>query len=190
MVDTAERLRDRLESYRQYLRLLARLQLDPRIKSRVGPSDVVQDTLTAALKALDQFRGQSDAELAGWLRQILANKLKEAARHERAIIRDVGREQSLEAAVEESSIRLERWLASEDSSPVLKIQRQEQLLHLAAALERLPDDQRQAVELHYLKGLSVAELSEVMDRSPAAVGSLVRRGLKKLRDQLESAEDG
>jgi RNA polymerase sigma-70 factor (subfamily 1) len=179
MADTPERLRDRLESYRPYLRLLARLELDPRIRTRVDPSDVVQNTLTAALAALDQFRGQTEAELAGWLRQILANELKEATRRERAQMRDVAREQPLEAAVEESSVRLEHWLASEDSAPVERAQRQEQLLHLAAALEQLPADQRQAVELHYLKGVPVAELSEVMGRSRAAVGALVFRGLNQ-----------
>jgi RNA polymerase sigma-70 factor (ECF subfamily) len=62
--------------------------------------------------------------------------------------------------------------------------RQEQLLRLAGALARLPEDQRQAVELHHLKGRPVAEVAEQLGRSPSAVGSLLYRGLKKLRELL------
>src|SRR5436309_5729230 len=105
-----------LESYRDYLRLLARLHLDARLRGKLDPSDVVQETLLKAHEKFDQFRGTSDAELAGWLRQILANSLAEAARRYSAGARDVRRERSLEQAMEESSVQLEKWLA-EDSPP-------------------------------------------------------------------------
>src|ERR1051326_3477933 len=90
-----------LEQYRDYLRLLARLQLDERLQSKLDPSDVVQETLLKAHAKKEQFRGQTDAEMAGWLRQILANTIAESARKYRAGARDVRREQSLEAALEE-----------------------------------------------------------------------------------------
>ena len=68
-----------LERYRAYLHLLARLQLDPRLQSKLDASDVVQQTLVKAHNGRGQFRGQTDAELAGWLRRILANTLTDAA---------------------------------------------------------------------------------------------------------------
>jgi RNA polymerase sigma-70 factor (ECF subfamily) len=173
-----------LEKYRDYLHLLARLQLDPRLKGKLDPSDLVQETLLKAHEKQEQFRGQSDAERAAWLRQILANQLAEAVRRYTTGRRDVDRERSLEAAVEESSARLERWLSSSHSSPDQEAERQEQLLRLAAALAHLPDDQREAVELHHLKGYSVAQLAEHMGRSSGAIGALLYRGLKKLRSLL------
>ena len=67
-----------VESYREYLRLLARLNLDTRLRGRIDPSDLVQQTLLKAHEKRDQFRGKSDAELAAWLRAILANQIADA----------------------------------------------------------------------------------------------------------------
>jgi RNA polymerase sigma-70 factor (ECF subfamily) len=176
-----------LERCREYLRLLARLQLDPRLYGKLDPSDVVQQTLLSAHEKRSQFQGRTEAEFLGWLRQILANHLAGAVRRFRAGLRDVKRERSLEANLEDSAARLELWLAADQSSPSQQAMRHELLIRLAEALGQLPADQRQAIELHHLKGEPVAQVAEQMGRSKTAVVGLLFRGLKKLRRLLKDS---
>jgi len=178
--------RDRaLDQYREYLVMLARLQLDPRLRGKLDPSDVVQQTLLDAHRNQDQFRGRTDAERAAWLRRILAGNLVDALRAFGRAKRDVSRERSLETALDQSSRRLAAWLAAEQSSPSQQAQQHEQAVRLADALAKLPEAQREALVLQNWHGWSLAEIGEHMDRSPAAVAGLIKRGLKQLRGLLE-----
>jgi RNA polymerase sigma-70 factor (ECF subfamily) len=178
-----------LERYREYLRTLARLQVDDRLRGKLDPSGVVQQTLLEAHQARDQLRGLNGAQLAAWLRRALANNLADEVRRLGAQVRDVGRERSLARSVDESSARLEALLVAEQTSPSLQAARQEDLLRLAEALARLPEDQRAAVELHHLEGRTLAETAEALGRTRSAVASLVFRGLRNLRQRLDEEKD-
>jgi RNA polymerase sigma-70 factor (ECF subfamily) len=174
-----------LERFRDYLLLLARLQLDPRLQAKIDPSDVVQQTLLEAFEKREQFSGGSPAELGGWLRRMLAHNLADALRAFGQQKRDVGRERSLEAALQASSARLERFLADDRSTPGEHAERQERALRLASALAGLPEAQREAIVLQYWHGLTLAQIGEQLGRSPAAVAGLLKRGLKQLRLLLQ-----
>src|ERR1700682_633731 len=66
-----ERLGELLELYRNYLKLLARAQVDLHLRSRADASDLVQETFLDACRDFRQFRGSTEAELMAWLRKIL-----------------------------------------------------------------------------------------------------------------------
>jgi RNA polymerase sigma-70 factor, ECF subfamily len=179
-----------LEQHRDYLRLLARLQLNPRLRGKFDPSDAVQQTLLKAHENVGQFRGQGDGELLAWLRRILANTMADALRQFGRDKRDVAREVSLEAAIEDSARSCQALLAAPPSSPSQQAMRHEDLLRLARALEELPEDQRAVVELHHLQGRSVADIAGDLGRTEAAVAGLLRRGIKKLRSLLHTDRGG
>src|SRR3954467_15089025 len=155
-----------VEDYRDYLHLLARLQLDPRLAGKVDPSAVVQQTLVKAHQNREQFRGHTAAEQAGWLRRILANTLIDAARK---FGREIDHEQPLEQQVHDSAARLEGWLAADQSSPSEAALRAEQFLRVARAVARLPEAQRVVIELPPLRDEPVAQVAAALGRTEASV---------------------
>lgn len=173
-----------LERHRPYLNLLVRTHLNSRNPAKLDSSDVVQQTLLDAFAKRDQFRGTTDAELAGWLRQILKNNLIGALRDQQRDKRDVRRERSLSGAIDESFSRTNEWLVAVQSSPSQQASRQEDLLRLSQALNELPTTQREAIILHHLQGLKLAEVALEIGRSESAVAGLLFRGLTTLNTLL------
>jgi len=171
------------DRYRTYLLLLARMQLDGRPRGRVEASDIVQQTLLEAHAQKRQFHG-TEADYLAWLRRVLANNLRDAWKALRRGKRDVARERSMDAAVEQSSARIAGWLAADQSSPSCRAIRAEEMLQLADALVLLPDAQREAIVLHHLQGWTLHDVAVRMGRGEPAVAGLLHRGLKKLREQM------
>ena len=126
--------------------------------------------------------------VAAWLRKVLAQTLADAVRDLERAKRDVGRERSLENAIDQSASGLEAWLAADHSSPSERAERNEQLLRLADALCDLPDDAREAVVLKHCRDWTLAQIAEHLGRTPSAVASLLHRGLKQLRELLHEGD--
>ncbi len=176
---------DHFERYRAYLRLLARLDVDPRLDGKLDVSGVVQQTLLEAHQGLAHFRGEGEGALLAWLQQILARNLLDEIRRLRRVKCDA----ALECSLEELSTRARGNLAADQSSPLTRASRNEELLRLSAALEQLPPDQQTAVVLHHLQGVPLADVAAQMERSKPAVAGLLHRGMTRLRDLL-TADSG
>jgi RNA polymerase sigma-70 factor (ECF subfamily) len=181
-----------LETYRNYLNLLARTQIDLHLRSRANPSDVVQETFLQACRNFQQFRGTSEKELLAWLRKILIhNLIKLVEKQVLAKKRDCRREISLERQrldLERSSDRFESFLVSQASSPSAQAQQREVAALVADQLARLPAAQREVIVLRNLQGLPFDEVARRMERSPGAVRILWLRALDRLRE-LRVGED-
>lgn len=181
-----------LQLYRNYLTVLATTQIERRLRSRLSPSDVVQETMLRAHKNFGQFRGATEPELIGWLRQILVNNLaKFVEQHVLAARRDVRREVSIErlgAALERSTIQLAALLPAESKSPSMAVQQREEAVVLADRLAQLPDDYREVLMLRNLQGLPFDEVAQQMERSVGAVRMLWLRAIERLRVIYQSEE--
>jgi RNA polymerase sigma-70 factor, ECF subfamily len=175
-----------LERFREKLKHLAERQVDRRLWDRLDLSGIVQQTLLEAHQARDKFEPLSEADKPAWLGRALANNLKDALAELKTRKRDIGRESFLEAAVDESSARVAAWLASEETSPSQKAIRNEQLLRLHAALERLSPERRKVVELH-LEGLKLETIAQTLGKTKAAVAQLLHRGIEDLTHLLDHA---
>jgi RNA polymerase sigma-70 factor (ECF subfamily) len=169
-----------------WLRVLARLEIDSRFQGKFSASDAVQQTLAAAWRDWGNCRAADDQQRLAWLHKILANQLGQLARHfSAAQRRDVRREVSLERSLAESSQRLERFLAADQTSPSGAAADREEQTRLAEVLERLPADYRNVLVLRNLQELPFEEIAERLDRSPGAARMLWVRALARLRDELE-----
>jgi len=173
------------ELYRNYLLLLARMQIGRRLQGKADAADLVQETLLAAHRDLAQFRGKTEAELVAWLRRILAANLVDLVRRYcGAQRRDVRLERQLADEVDQSSRDIALVLMTKDSSPSQRAVRCEQAVLLADALKSLPEDYGEVIVLHHLQGLNFPEVARRMERSVDSVKKLWIRALARLRDAL------
>ncbi len=173
-----------LEDYRNYLTLLAKLQIDRRMQGKVDAADLVQETFVEAHRGFGDFRGNSEGELMSWLRTILLSRLMTLLRRFYGTQqRDLRLERQLDAEVDQSSQML-LALAQSQSSPSHKAARREEALLLADAVSQLADDYREVIVLHDLQQLSLAEVARRMGRSAGSVERLWIRALAALRRLL------
>ncbi len=179
-----------LTLYTNYLKLLVATQLDSRLRARVSPSDIVQDTFFEAHRDFNQFRGQSTVEFVAWLRRIVVNNiLRVVEQHVRTEKRDVRREVSIDEIgrrLEQSTMRLETILVQPAESPSGCAVRNENEILLADALAKLPADYRDVLVLRHIEDLPFEEVARRMERSAGAVRMLWLRALKMLRETMGS----
>lgn len=182
-----------LQWYANYLTILATTQLDRRLRRRVNPSDLVQETMLAAHRDFADFRGTSQPELLGWLRKILINTLHRAfATHVKAGKRDIRREVSIDQIshqMEESACNLASILPGRGESPSEPMRSRERAVDLANQLNTLPPQYRDVIVYRVLQGLSFDEISERMERSNGAVRMLWLRALDQFKLTYEDPDD-
>jgi RNA polymerase sigma-70 factor (ECF subfamily) len=169
--------------------ILASAELDRRERALIDPSDIVQQTLIDAREKWPEI-SVDEAQVSGWLRNVLNNNLVDAFRHLRRGKRDVGREISLEAGLEASSQRLADCLAEDQSSPSQRAVRNEDLIRLSDALTALPGRQRDAVVMHHLRGMSLRDTAQALASTDTATAGLIHRGLKTLRELMQDSSSG
>jgi RNA polymerase sigma-70 factor (ECF subfamily) len=175
-----------LESYSNYLTLLARVQIGRRIQGKVDAGDVVQEVFLEAHRQIANFRGTTEAELVAWLRKILAGQLALTLRRYLGTKgRDVNLERELGAQLDHSSQAMDGGFVATTSTPSQRVSRREQAVLLADALDKLPADYREVIILRHLESLSFAEVASRMGRSEDSVQKLWVRALASLRRSMD-----
>lgn len=171
---------------RNYLRVLARTQIDKYLRVRCDDSDLVQETLVEALRDFPNFAGTSESELLAWLRRILVRNLADQVKRNKAKMRTWQRQESLEEMLDRSCQSVQAALAAGISSPSMQACRREDSLRLAEALAALPPDYREVIVLRHLQNLKFEEIATRMGRSAGATRMLWMRALERLQGELHS----
>jgi RNA polymerase sigma-70 factor (ECF subfamily) len=170
--------------FRNYLRFLARLQLDPRLKGKLDPSDVVQEALATAHRQLPGYLSARPLPFYPWLRRIACDRLADLhRRHLRAKKRTVQREERLGLS-DDSAIALARQLLSPGASHLGQLIRRELLTRIHAALARLSPINREVLILRHLEELDTAETAAVLGISQSAAKLRHLRALERIQKLL------
>jgi RNA polymerase sigma-70 factor (subfamily 1) len=177
-----------LEKFRAYLETLTFIQIDPRLRGKFGLSDIIQVTLDEASRTLERIEAMDPEDQKRWLRRMLLNNLKDEIDHWHAQGTNVGREQSLDEAAEQSSRRLGASIAAEQSTPSEKLIEQERKLRVLEAMSQLPEREREALSLQYDHGLKLAQIAEYLGCTMNVVAGLQARGRARLRKLLSDLE--
>src|SRR6516225_6926859 len=162
-----------LELYRNYLRLLARIEVGRRLQGKLDASDIVQETFLEAHRNFGGFRGTAEPQFVAWLRQILAAKVANLVRHYFGTQqRDIRLEQELAAGIDHSSHMLGAELAASMTSPSQNAAAREQSVLLADAIDLIQHDNRDVIILGHLEGLTFREVAKRMGKSQDSVEKL------------------
>ncbi len=183
--------------YRNYLRMVVRTGLGPRLRERVELSDVVQEALVEVVRQFPQFTGQTEAALLGWLRRLVGQKLADLGRyHSRAkraggvSARPLDAPPDSSARSGEEGGRLLDILSLSQSSPSQAASKREQLVLLADAFAGLPVDEADVLWLYYAENLSYETIGQRLGLSRKSVRGIFARGLKHLKRTMEGPPGG
>jgi RNA polymerase sigma-70 factor (ECF subfamily) len=171
----------RFERFRPRLTLLARVRLGRRLRGKVDPDDLVQETFLAAVAAADDFRGKGDDQTLAWLRAILESRVQKLVARYHTAARDVRRERPRRRASPGGSTATDAGPPADQSTPSRAAQRREYADLVADALAALPPDYREVLVLRNIEGLSFPEIADRLGRAVGAVTMLWARAVRQFR---------
>ncbi len=198
----AEALGELCALYRNYLRMVVRTGLGPRLRERVELSDVVQEALVEVVRQFPQFTGQNEAALVGWLRRLVGQKLADLGRYHSRVKRSSGGTPiPLDAPYDQGGVRADPegggqggrlldMLALSQTSPSEAASRRELVVLLADALTELPTSEAEVLWLYHAEGLSFESIGERLGLSRKSVRGIWARGLKTVKRTLEGPPGG
>lgn len=181
----AEALAEFVEAHRPQLMAFIERQLGAALRRKVEPEDVFQETSAEAVRALATAE-LGDREIFSWLCQIAERRIIDLARRFfGAKKRDAGREVPLGAGGDDTERPgLINMLVASMTTPSKAFSRNAREAKLQAAIEKLPEQQRDALRMRYVENLPSKEIADRLGKSDAAIRVMLTRSLKKLQELL------
>jgi RNA polymerase sigma-70 factor, ECF subfamily len=173
---------DLVAAYRGYLLQVAAERLDPALRAKANPSDLVHETLLEAYRDLAQFRGNSEAEWVGWLRRLLLHNL---ANFERQYFGTAMRRAQREVSLTDGGAAA---VPAAGPSPSSVVMAGERAWAIEQHLGRLPEDYRLVILWHHRDGLPFDEIGRRLGRSADAARRLWSRAIDRLQDLVSRHE--
>jgi RNA polymerase sigma-70 factor (ECF subfamily) len=177
-----------LERHRDRLRRMIAVRMDPRLKKRADPSDVVQETLVLASRRLDEYLKDQPIPFYPWLRQLAWDQLVSFHRkHLYASRRSRRREEDVAAAISDESVaELASCLLDAKADPLSRMVRRELQERVRRAIDQLPEKYREILVMRHLEQLSTADTAAVLKIGPSAAKMRHLRAVEQLKKLLDN----
>jgi RNA polymerase sigma-70 factor (ECF subfamily) len=172
-----------IEAHRTYLTIIAAELLRPEIRSKVSPSDLVQESMIVAYRKFESYRGKSLGELRNWLEGILRRKycgvMKKYYRTEKSTIHKEKPIETLKAA----SVNWDLSASSDQTAgSIAEYAEIRELVY--SEIDRLSPDERKLIDLKLRHQLTIAEIARRLDISTDCAHKRYQRTIKKLYDRV------
>jgi len=155
-----------------------------RVADREDAEDILQDVFYELVEA---YRALNPAEhVTAWLFRVARNRITDLFRRK---AREGSRNEAAANAEDGSTLQLEELLPSPDAGPEAAYARSVLLEELEAALEELPDEQREVFIAHEVTGQSFKELAAQTGTSVNTLLSRKHYAVLHLRERLEDIHD-
>ena len=178
---------DLLGEFREPLRKVIGMRLDPVLARRVDASDIVQDVLIEANQRLKEYLGKPDMPFHLWLRHLAQDRIIDThRRHRLAQRRSVDREQPINrpAWADDSASGLVSQLVDTDRTPATQAIQEELARKLTAAVNELGDDDREIILLRHHEQMANQDVATLLGLTEAAASMRYLRALRRLRAVL------
>ena len=182
-----------LGEFREPLRQVIGLRIDPALNRRVDASDIVQDVLLEANQRLVEYLKSPVMPFHLWLRHLAKDRIIDThRRHRQAQRRSIDREQPLQrpAWADASSVQLVAQLVDGERTPASAAIQQELQSRLNDAVAQMNDDDREIILMRHHEQLSNQDVAASLNLTEAAASMRYLRALRKLRAVLVPSPDG
>ena len=174
--------------FRPHLRQFIELRLDRRVRHRIDPSDVLQETQIEIHQRLADFLERRPMPLRVWMRLTAREQLiRVHERHLQANRRSVAREARLS---ERSSLLLADRFTASDKSPSHQAREAERAKIVAKAIAQLSEMDREILIIRNVEQLKFDEIAFSLEITPAAARKRFGRALIRLQEQLHAFDLG
>lgn len=187
-----EALANYFQEYHARLERMIEFRLDPRIRNRIDPVDLLQDSFLEAQKRLDEFNAERKCSVFVWVRQLTLQILIDVHRANFRQKRNVGQEIRLDRQYDgqATSLNMAHQLIGQVSTPSRLVSRQEDIAKLRIALDSMDAVDQEVLALRHFEHLSNNEVAEILDLSVTAASNRYVRAMSRLAEIIENTKLG
>jgi RNA polymerase sigma-70 factor (ECF subfamily) len=178
-------LAELLQRHLPAVRAFVRSHMAPQLRARESTSDVVQSVCRELLTHQERFQHPGENGFVAWLYTTARRKIQNRARDLQREKRDAAREVQ---GLSDTTLGVLGAAYARISSPSGRVLRAEEVQRLEAAIDSLPEEQKEVITLAHLAGLSRADIGVQMGRSEEAVRALLHRAKARLAILLDTGE--